>query len=280
MTPDEAAGEVARERGLPRPELVRAGMNHTFRAGAEAIRVSTSEFQTPLHEITDALRAAGVAHARPTGPVIRFPELEVTTWRWVDASAPDIDFEALGDSVARLHRMGRSQFQALEPIGSCTRFAHLDLDAAFGSIRDDLDDAARSSLEAELASLSGWRDMVGAADQVICHGDMHWNNVIAPATLIDWDLLCSAPPSWDHAALIAGTRRWGLDTASYDQFASGYGIDFRGDELAELLVRLRDLAATIMMGVRAQLIAAADVEFQRRLRTWRGDPNAPTWTAL
>jgi hypothetical protein len=97
--------------------------------------------------------------------------------------------------------------------------------------------------------------------------------------LLDWDLMCIAPPAWDHAMLLTLDRRWGGDTNAYRQFADGYGTSLRGNPLAECLAELRNVAATLMRVRAGRTSRAAYDEAQRRLRYWRGDPDAPAWTA-
>ena len=116
---------------------------------------------------------------------------------------------------------------------------------------------------------------------MVCHGDVHPGNVLVGPlgpVLIDWDLLCVGPPEWDHAPMMTWTSRWGGQAGIYESFAAGYGhaIDERvGNAIAEM----RLIAATLMRLRRGRLDPANDGEGQRRLAYWRGDPDAPMWTA-
>jgi hypothetical protein len=74
------------------------------------------------------------------------------------------------------------------------------------------------------------------------------------------------------------TGRWGGDPGIYDDFASGYGRTFRGDELAEAIAELRLVAATLMRVRAGRTNSAAAAEARLRLRYWRGEADAPQWS--
>jgi thiamine kinase-like enzyme len=119
---------------------------------------------------------------------------------------------------------------------------------------------------------------------VVCHGDVHPGNVIQGAdgpVLLDWDLRCLAPRGWDHGPLLQWserwTDRWGGGPHAYDEFAAGYGASLRDDWMTQALAAMRMVIATLMRvrAGRTDVVAAAEAE--RRLRYWRGDPDAPRW---
>ena len=68
----------------------------------------------------------------------------------------------------------------------------------------------------------------------------------AGPVILDWDLLCRGPSSWDHAPLMTWTGRWGGEPGIYEAFAEGYGCSFHGDPLGEAIAELRLVAATLM----------------------------------
>ena len=114
---------------------------------------------------------------------------------------------------------------------------------------------------------------------MICHGDVHPGNVMMTASgpvVLDWDLLCRAPPGWDHAMLIRADR-WTYPAIWYDEFAGGYGWDGRSDPLTMAIAELRLVAATLMRVRAARADAGARPEAERRLRYWRGETDAPVW---
>jgi hypothetical protein len=53
----------------------------------------------------------------------------------------------------------------------------------------------------------------------------------------------------------------------------------RGDGQAEAIAELRLVAATLMRVLAGRRDPAARAEAERRLRYWRGEPDAPQWTA-
>jgi hypothetical protein len=66
----------------------------------------------------------------------------------------------------------------------------------------------------------------------------------------------------------------------YEAFADGYGVSLRGEPVTEALAELRLVAATLMRVKAARFDPTAAAEAERRLRYWRGDPDAPAWTAV
>ena len=116
----------------------------------------------------------------------------------------------------------------------------------------------------------------------MCHGDVHPGNVAMTAdgpVLLDWDLLCPAPPGWDHAMLlraaavgVAGALVRRLRRRLRPLVAPAIR---RPMAIAEL----RLVAATLMRLRAGRADPAAMPEARRRLAFWRGDPDAPTWRA-
>ena len=118
--------------------------------------------------------------------------------------------------------------------------------------------------------------------RVVCHGDVHPGNVVMTddgPVLLDWDLLCAGPPGWDHAMLLR-LPIWGwparvVRRRSRPGTAGRWPTIRRPSPIAEL----RLVAATLMR-VRAGFAdPLAAEEASRRLRFWRGDPDAPPWRA-
>ena len=117
---------------------------------------------------------------------------------------------------------------------------------------------------------------------MICHGDVHPDNVVMTTdgpVLLDWDTMCLGPPGWDHAMLLR-LPRWGWPARWYDDFAAGYGRSLADDPVANALADLRLVAATLMRLRAARDDPAAMPQAELRLAYWRGDPDAPTWTAV
>ena len=97
--------------------------------------------------------------------------------------------------------------------------------------------------------------------------------------LLDWDLICLGPRGWDHAPMMTWAARWGGTPGEYEAFAAGYGRSMRGDGQAEAIAELRLVAATLMRVLAGRRDPAAKAEADRRLQYWRGEPDAPQWTA-
>ena len=79
--------------------------------------------------------------------------------------------------------------------------------------------------------------------------------------------------------MMTWTERWGGDAGIYEDFASGYGVSMRGDPEAVAFAELRLVAATLMRVGAGLSDPVAAGEARRRLAFWRGDPEAPIWTA-
>jgi hypothetical protein len=72
----------------------------------------------------------------------------------------------------------------------------------------------------------------------------------------------------------------GRRAGEYEAFARGYGRSLRDDPAAMAIAELRLVAATLMRVAASIDDPAARPEAERRLRFWRGDPDAPPWTAV
>ena len=126
------------------------------------------------------------------------------------------------------------------------------------------------------------RDWSTGVARVVCHGDVHPGNVIMTAdgpVLLDWDLLCLGPRGWDHGMLLR-LPRWGWPASWYDDFAAGYGASLAADPVAVAVAEMRLVAATLMRLRAGRADPQAMPEAQRRLSFWRGDRDAPTFTAV
>ncbi len=272
------AEQAAARWGLPRPTLLRVGMNGILTAGDVVIRVGrvTADPATAI-ELAELLGRHGVRVPAPARPDA-FVDGELTATAWerlviVDA-APD--WAAVGRMVAAVHALPASEVPPGYPQPPAEAFPWWDFDRLLADVGDALDPAARAGLVAAVDRHRGWS---AGTDRVVCHGDVHPGNVAMTAdgpVLLDWDLLCSAPAGWDHAMLLT-LPQWGWPARWYDDFASGYGRSLAGDPTTEAIAELRLVAATLMRLRAARTDPDATAEAQRRLAFWRGDPDAPTW---
>ena len=271
--------------GLPAPTLLRLGMNAVFAAGDEVVLRVSRPTAAPVAalELARALLDAGLPVPRPVRdePFID-GDVAVFAFEQLHPSGAPIDWAAVGRIVRRLHGLDPSTFPVAYPSPRGSSFPWWDLDTLVTAIGPAVDTVALRSMRACVERHRATMEADRTAPTVVCHGDVHPGNVVQTASgpvLLDWDLLCREPIGWDHGPLITWTERWGGEPGVYEAFAAGYGADLRSDRFAVAFAELRLLAATLMR-VRAGLSnAAAAEEAERRLRWWRGDPDAPPWTA-
>ena len=274
-----AATAAADTWGFEEPELVRAGMNAIFAAGPVVLRVSVPSVPAEASlELSRFWLDRGLAVPRSArDEVVRVDELSVTAWERIEASEQPVDWRRVGEIVRRVHETAPESLPSSVPLPSPVVFPWWDFDALLDRAAPGLDQGARSGLEAAVARHRRWSEF----DEVtVCHGDVHPGNVLMRVdgpVLIDWDLLCLAPPGWDHGPMLLFADRWGGRPGEYDEFASGYGRSFADDPATIAIAELRLVAATLMRVAAAIGDARARPEAERRLRYWRGDPDAPAW---
>ncbi len=296
-----AVADLAAQRwGLARPVLMRHGMNVIFRCrGVDAdgpsdatreerrdvvIRVSSPSVHASCSiELAATLAAHGVPVVESArADVVEADGLSATAWHHVPSSGEPIDWTAVGTIVRRVHDLAPDDLPASVPTPSPAVFPWWDFPRLLDDVGEVLDPGARVGIATAIERWSGWDDWT-ASETVICHGDVHPGNVIMTGNgpvLIDWDLLCIAPPGWDHAPLMTWTDRWGGRPGVYEAFSEGFGGSMRGDERAEAFAELRLVAATLMRVRAAVADPGARAEAERRLAYWRGDIDAPDWNAL
>jgi hypothetical protein len=278
-----AAARAAAERWtLPEPQHMRSGMNALFSAGDEVVLRIGRPTADPAAAIWLAaqLSAVGIRvprYARPAPMTVG----ELTVYAIErETSVGPIDWREVGRMVAVLHTIDPSTVDGRYPAPWCSTFPWWNFERLLTEVDDLLDADARRGIVIALDRTAGWRDRVDRV--VLCHGDVHPGNVLqteAGPMLIDWDLLCLGPPAWDHAPMMTWTDRWGGEPGVYEALADGYGQSLRGDSVAEAIAELRLVAATLMRVRAGRTDPTAASEAERRLRYWRGDPNAPPWHA-
>lgn len=280
-----AAGGAARVAadhwGLPTPELLRAGMNAIHVAGSVALRVSAPSVDAvaalDLHRFLTGVGVRVPAAARPDVVVVE--GLSVTCWERLAASSVPTDWRSVGSMVSTVHRLHHASLPPSVPLPRPASFPWWDFDELLAGTADTLDADARRGLEAAVERHRGWQDATG---EVVCHGDVHPGNVMMTdegPVLLDWDMLCWAPPGWDHGPLLTWATRWGGDPGAYEAFADGYGRSLAGDRATEAFAELRLVAATLMRLAAGRRDPDAMPEAQRRLAYWRGESDAPAWSA-
>lgn len=268
---------------LPRPELLRHGMNAIYACGDVVVRVGRATSPaSSAHELTVVLRSAGVPVVPPIdGLTADLDGFAVSAWQRIRPIDTPVDWQAVGAAIARIHRLDPGAVPTRYPVPSPSSFPWWDFDTLLDSVAVHIDSVALTGLRETIEQHRSWVDDIDDG-AVICHGDVHPGNVlmtVAGPVLIDFDLLCSAPPAWDHAMLTTYADRWGGDPVVYAAFADGYGVSMAGEPLTATIADLRNVAATLMR-VRAGISdPAARSEAERRLRYWRGDLDAPQWRA-
>lgn len=277
-----AAREAARRWGFEEPRLLRVGMNALFTCGQEVVlrvgRVTADPHAGPwllAHLSRNGLRVPRPVVPDPwvVGALTVFAQVR-------EVPVGSVDWREVGSMLARLHHLDPDEIRSHHPLPRAASFPWWDFPRLVAEVGDLLDPCARSTIEQAIERHGSWHRS-GVAE-VVCHGDVHPGNVVqtaAGAVLLDWDLLCSAPPAWDHAPLMTWTERWGGEAGVYESFSEGYGRSLRGDGMAEGLAVLRLVAATLMRLRAGRDDAAAAREAAQRLRWWRGEPDAPPWTA-
>ena len=286
-SPGAAARKLLAQGRIDEPvRLLRSGDNHVFRAGDAVLRLSPPTADPPAQMALAArLEEEGVPVLRGLADLGVVDGMRASLWELLDG-APDaaVDYEALGRGVARLHSIPPETVRPLVPLPGFADASWLQVGANLerAAVTGLLDDASLTALRHACDELHGWAGAAADAPPVVCHGDLHPDNVLVrdgEPVLIDWDQICLGPPAWDHAALITWSERWGGNPESYAAYARGYGTDYRDDPAARLLARVRLLAPTINMVLRGASDPACAAEAARRLRYWRGDPDAPQWIA-
>jgi hypothetical protein len=279
-----AVADIAAETwGLARPVLLRHGMNVIFRSRDVVIRVASPSVHASCSiDLAETLDRHGVPVVAPAcSDVLEANGLSATAWEYIASSGDPIDWRAVGAIVRSVHDLSTTDLPVAVPTPSPVAFPWWNFDQLLDDVDVALDLAALAGIEAVLQRWSGWADWdVGSA--VVCHGDVHPGNVIMSSDgpfVIDWDLLCIAPPGWDHAPLMTWTQRWGGEQGIYEVFAEGAGGSLRGDDSAEAFAELRLVAATLMRVRAGMSDPNARPEADRRLAHWRGDADAPIWRA-
>ncbi len=277
-----AAAAAARTWRLDPPTLVRVGMNAIYAAGPVVLRVGrpTAPAAAAI-ELATVLADHGVRVPAParTEPFVADDGLAVTAWERIAPVDGEADWRTVGAMIAAVHAIDRDILPADYPLPPGESFPWWQLDDELADVAGVVDPQARDALAASIERHAGWAT---GAERVVCHGDVHPGNVVMTAggpVLLDWDLLCSAPPGWDHSMLLR-LPRWGWPARWYDEFADGYGRSLADDPVTIAIAELRLVAATLLRLRAGRVDAAAMPEAQRRLAFWRGDPAAPLWTAV
>ncbi len=187
-------------------------MNAIFVTGNEVLRVSapTAPASASL-ELASFLAGAGLRVPTPArDEVVVVGGLSVTSWVRLEPVDAPVDWAEVGEMVRTVHALDPSTLPDSVPLPPASNFPWWDFDALLERTTPLLDDSAYRSLASTIERHRGWATLTSDATstigaQVVCHGDVHPGNVVMTAdgvTLIDWDLLCWAPPGWDHGPML------------------------------------------------------------------------------
>lgn len=270
--------------GFAETQILRMGMNGIFTAG-DGVLLRVGRPTAPAGQaiwLADVLTRVGLRVPRylREDPFMT-DDHAVFAIAAIESVGP-VDWASVGEMIALLHRLDPGEVASGYPLPFCGDFPWWNFGSLLADVGSELDARARSAIvdaiDRSLPLLDGQRGRLA----VVCHGDVHPGNVLQSEdgpVILDWDLLCRGPSSWDHAPLMTWTERWGGEPGIYEAFAEGYGCSFHGDPVGEAIAELRLVAATLMRVRAARLDPGAVDEAELRLRYWRSEADAPQWHA-
>ena len=280
------AGMAARRQGIKDPiQPLRTGANHVFRAGDVVVRVAPQSADVSGQvALARWLVSEGFPVAAPLADADVVGGAKLSLWEYIqtDERRP-IDFEQLGEVVARLHRVAPARLENVVALPFCGDAAWLAVEQnlALAEAANVVEADGLAALRRECVALRDWHDRARRELLVVCHGDVHPKNVLMrgdDVVIIDWDAICIGPRAWDHAALMTSAERWGGAAETYSDFARGYGADLCESSLAQELAALRLLAPTINMIINGASNRTYAAEAQARIlarRSRRSNVDAP-----
>jgi len=281
------AQQCAKELGATDLIPIRASMCSTFRASNSVLRVG--------HFTSDPSTAQRLAKMLRNAE-FRVPDV-IATWQQdetglgviayedVPETGQEIDWHEVGRMIRRLHTdIAPSDIPAGYPIASPTHLPWWN----FGAMLTRLEATALvpsqqlSMLHDAAERRADWTDIVETTPNVLTHGDVHPGNILMSEDgpmLIDWDLLSKASSLWDHVPLRAwSTPPWQGNADAYTTFAMGYGtVDWEANSL-DVVVEMRNLAATVMKLIASASTGLIDEEAARRLEYWGSRNMTAPWT--
>jgi Ser/Thr protein kinase RdoA (MazF antagonist) len=210
LTHDHAkrlAAMVARRHGIKDPiQPLRTSANHVFRAGDVVVRVAPQAADVSSHvALARWLVSEGFPVAAPLADADVAGGAKLNLWEYIHTDERrSIDFEQLGEVVARLHRIAPARLKEFVALPFCGDEAWLAIERnlVLAEAAHVVDADGLAALRRECAALRDWQDRARRDVLVVCHGDVHPKNVLMrgdDVVIIDWDAICLGPPAWDHA---------------------------------------------------------------------------------
>ena len=283
----DQADRFAHEIGTGPLELIRESMCSTFTSGDVVIRVGHfGASPQAAAQLAEVLRR----HDILVPNVVSTFEVDedgraAIAYEHIAATGRNIDWAAVGAMVKRLHTMLRvdeipEDYPIAQP-GNLPWWNFPDMISRLGAAET----VAAEELEVLSAAAeegAGWANLAMGSPVVINHGDVHPGNVIMSddgPVLIDWDLLSIGSALWDHVPLRAwSSPPWQGSGETYLAFVAGYGEVAWSSHDLDQVVRMRNLAATVLRLIGTSAMKPRDEEAARRLNYWVSTETASPWT--
>ena len=188
-------------------------MNVIFRCRDVVIRVASPSVHAACSiELAMTLARHGIPVVAPARPdVVEAAGLSATAWDFVASSGDAVDWSAVGSIVRRVHELSPSDLPASVPTPSPAAFPWWDFEALLDDVGVTLDSGARAGIDAALHRWNGLGEVGPCRRSRVPRRrpPRQRDHDSSRPVVIDWDLLCVAPPGWDHAPLMTWTERWG-----------------------------------------------------------------------
>lgn len=277
----------AQEMGSGPLELIRESMCSTFASGDVVIRVG--HFGASAHaaaQLAEVLQRHDILVPNVVATFeIDEGGLGAIAYERIAGAGRDIAWSEVGTIVRRLHSvLTVDEIPEEYPIAQPAELPWWNfpemvsrVEAAEAVTPDEL-----RVLESVAEDEEGWVNLVKVSPSVINHGDVHPGNVIMSddgPVLIDWDLLSTGSSLWDHVPLRAwSSPPWQGSGEAYRAFAAGYGDVAWSTEELDRVVKMRNLAATVLKLIGTTGMKSRDEEAVRRLNYWVSPETASPWT--
>ena len=277
----------AQEMGSGPLELIRESMCSTFASGDVVIRVG--HFGASVHaaaQLAEVLRRHDILVPNVVATFeIDEGGLGAIAYERIAEAGRDIAWSEVGTIVRRLHSVLMvDEIPEEYPIAQPAELPWWNFPDMISRLAtaETVPPHELGVLESVAVEGGGWADLAMKSPGVINHGDVHPGNVIMSAdgpVLIDWDLLSIGASLWDHVPLRAwSSPPWQGSSEAYRAFAAGYGEATWSSDDLDQVVKMRNLAATVLRLIGTTGMKSRDEEAVRRLNYWVSPETASPWT--